>query len=206
MNPDNIQPAPEMNPDYLNQIAPKPQKKSLLPESKPIKIGIIAVGFLVIITIVGMLASAAGSNIGDSERLAARLQSTQSIILSSKPNVKNSQLRTLNTNLITYLANTQVDLTPILLKHNVKMNSLSKTVTSAESDTTILATLEDARLNATYDRIYASEMAHQLDITIILMQKIYKSTSDANLKSVLDTAYKSLQPIQKQFENFNEND
>lgn len=86
------------------------------------------------------------------------------------------------------------------------MNSLSKTVTSAESDTTILATLEDARLNATYDRIYASEMAHQLDITIILMQKIYKSTSDANLKSVLDTAYKSLQPIQKQFENFNEND
>ena len=206
MNPDNNQSAPETNPDYLNQIAPKPQKKSLIPKSKPVMIGIIAVGFLVLITIVGLMASMSGSNIGDSERLAARLQSTQNIIDSARTNVKNHQLRKTNSDLTAYLANTLRDLTPIMANHNIKINSLSKTVINAESDSKILATLEDARLNAIYDRIYASEMAHQLDITLILIQKIYKSTSDSSLKSVLSGAYKSIQPTQKQFENFNATD
>jgi hypothetical protein len=49
-------------------------------------------------------------------------------------------------------------------------------------------------------------MAHQLDITLILMQKIFNSTSDSSLKSFLSTAYKNLQPTQKQFEDFNAND
>lgn len=206
MNPNNDQPASAMNSDYLNQIAPKPQKRSLIPKSKPVMIGIIAVGFLILITIVGILASSTAGNIGDSERLAARLQATQDIIHSAKSNVKNHQLRAQNSNLNNYLTNTLRDLTPVLAKHNIKINSLSKTAINAESDAKILATLEDARLNAIYDRIFASEMAHQLDITIILMQKIYKSTSDSNLKSVLSSAYQSLQPTQKQFEDFNAND
>lgn len=206
MNPENDQSSPEMNADYLNQIAPKPQRKSFLPKSKPVMIGIIAVGFLFFITILGLLASMAGGNVGDSERLAARLQATQDIIQSSRPNVNNHQIRASNSVLDTYLTNTLRDLTPILAKHNINVNKLSKTTVNAESDAKILATLEDARLNATYDRIYASEMAHQLDITLILMQKIYKDTSDSSLKSVLSSAYQSMKPIQKQYEDFNAND
>jgi hypothetical protein len=148
----------------------------------------------------------AGGNVGDSERLAARLQATQDIIQSSRPNVNNHQIRASNSVLDTYLTNTLRDLTPILAKHNINVNKLSKTTVNAESDAKILATLEDARLNATYDRIYASEMAHQLDITLILMQKIYKDTSDSSLKSVLSSAYQSMKPIQKQYEDFNAND
>jgi predicted amino acid-binding ACT domain protein len=206
MNPDNNQPAPEMNADYLNQISPKPSKRSFIPKSKPVMIGVIAVGFLILITIVGLLASSAGGNIGDTERLAARLQATQDIVSSAKSNVKNHQLRALNSDLDIYLTNTLRDATPILAKHNIQINKLSKTVVSAESDAKILATLEDARLNAIYDRMYASEMAHQLDITIILMQKIFSSTSDSSLKGLLSNAYKTLQPTQKQFEDFNAND
>jgi type II secretory pathway pseudopilin PulG len=206
MNPDNNLSDPEMNADYLNRIAPKPQKRSFIPKSKPVMIGVIALGFLILITIVGLLASMAGGNIGDTERLAARLQATQDIVHSAETNVKNHQLRALNSDLDIYLTNTLRDAAPILAKHNIKINSLSKTVVSAESDTKILATLEDARLNAIYDRIYASEMAHQLDTTIILMQKIFKSTSDSGLKNFLSNAYKTLQPTQKQFEDFNAND
>jgi predicted amino acid-binding ACT domain protein len=169
-------------------------------------IGIVVVGFLFLITIVGLLASLSSGNIGDSERLAARLQSTQGIVSSAKSNIKNHQLRAINSNLNTFLTNTLRDLTPILAKHNIKINKLSKTILSAESNAEIMATLEDARLNATYDRIYASEMAHQLDITLILMQKIFKNTSDSNLKSALSTAYQSIQPTQKQFADYNAND
>jgi type II secretory pathway pseudopilin PulG len=206
MNPDNNQPAPSMNSDYLNQIAPKPQKKSLIPKNKPIMVGVIAVGFLILITIVGLVASLAAGNISDTERLAARLQATQDIVNSATNNIKDHQLRASNSNLDTFLTNTLRNLTPILAKNNIKINNLSKSALSAESNTKILTTLEDARLNAIYDRIYASEMANQLDITIILMQKINTNTSDSSLKTVLNTAIESFQPTQKQFADFNADD
>lgn len=206
MNPNNDQPAPVMNSDYLSQIAPKPQKKSLIPKSKPLLVGIIALGFIVFITIIGLLASLATGNIGDTERLAARLQATQDIVHSAKSNVKNHQLRALNSSLDIYLTNTLRDATPILAKHNIDINKLSKTVISAESDANILANLENARLNAIYDRIYASEMANQLENTTILMQKIFKSTSDKSLKSFLSNAYLTLQPTQKRFADYNASD
>ncbi|MCX6728940.1 MAG: hypothetical protein NTV39_04220 [Candidatus Saccharibacteria bacterium] len=206
MNPDNDQPAPVMNSDYLNQIAPKPQKKSLIPKNKPVVVGIIAIGFLVLITIVGLLASLASGNIGDTERLVARLQATQDIVNSAKTNVNNHQLRALNSSLDIFLTNTLRDATPILAKKNIKIDNLSKTVVNAESDAKILATLEDARLNAVYDRIYASEMATQLENTTILMKKIFNSTNDKSLKSFLSNAYLTLKPTQKQYADYNASD
>jgi hypothetical protein len=94
----------------------KPQRKLPIPKSKPLLVGIIAIGFLVIISIVGLLASLAGGNIGDTERLAARLQATQDIVHSAKPNISNHELRALNSNLDIYLTNTLRDATPILAK------------------------------------------------------------------------------------------
>lgn len=207
MNPNNDQPAPVMNSDYLSQIAPKPQKKSLIPKSKPLLAVLVGIGVIVVITVLGIVASLATGNIGDTtERLAARLQATQDIVHSTKSNVKNHQLRALNSSLDIYLTNTLRDATPILAKHNIDINKLSKTVISAESDANILANLENARLNAIYDRIYASEMANQLENTTILMQKIFKSTNDKSLKSFLNNAYLTLQPTQKQFADYNASD
>ena len=134
------------------------------------------------------------------------MQATQSIVDSAKPNIKDTQLRELNSALDTYLTNTNRDLTPILAKHNIKVNSLSKSALKAESNANVLATLEEARLNAIYDRIYASEMAHQLDDTLVLMLKIEKSTSDSSMRTVLKTAIQSFQTTQKQFADFNTSD
>jgi hypothetical protein len=39
-----------------------------------------------------------------------------------------------------------------------------------------------------------------------LIKKILKRTSDSGLKNFLSNAYKTLQPTQKQFEDFNAND
>ncbi len=206
MNPDNNQPSPAIDTDYLNQIAPKPQKKSFIPKSKPLKIGLVGIVVVVVITILGVVVSLASGNIGDIDRLAARLQATQRIVNSAKTNIKEHQLRALNSSLDIYLTNTLRDATPILAKHNININKLSKTVISAESDVDILANLEDARLNAVYDRIYASEMATQLGNTVILMQKIFKGTNDSDLKRFLSNAYKTLQPTQKQFADYNASD
>lgn len=185
--------------DYLNQIAPQRQAKNNLLSSKPILFGGIAIVILLIIIAIGSLTG----GIKPSEQLAGRLLSTQEISTDAKTKIKSNQLLTVNSDLNIYLINTIRDITPLLTKQNININKLSSTVTKAESSKTILTTLEDARLNAEYDRTYAREMAYQLDTTLTLMQQIFKTTSDSQLKTFLEDAYKNLVPTQKQFADFN---
>lgn len=205
MFPEN-NPQPPPPPDYLNQIASKPPRKTLFPKNKTVVMGAIIIGVIFLFVIIGIFANIISNNTSDTERLAARLLSTQSIVNSAQTNLKDSQLSAINSSLSLYLTNTILDITPILAKQNININKLSKNVTNAESDANTLAILENARLNGVYDRIYASEIANQLENTIILMQKIYKNTNNSSLKSFLINTFKNLQPTQKQFANFNAND
>jgi len=203
MYPDDNQ-LPVSPTDYLNQIAPQPTRSKFdLLHQKPSRLALIGLGVAFVIVVI--LSVVVGLMTGSSnvEHLAAKLNSTQSIAVSATDNLKDTQLRKLNSDLKLFLTNTIRDATPIFAKSDVKMDSLSASVTKAESNTTTLATLEDARLNAVYDMKYARVMAYQLDTVIALMQQIYKSTGNENLKSFLISAYKSLEPTQKQFADFN---
>ena len=73
----------------------------------------------------------------------------------------------------------------------------------SESNEKILAKLEDARLNAIYDRSYARELSYQLETTMSLMRQIYNKTKNKDLKTFLEESYNNLEPIQKQFSDFN---
>ena len=189
--------------DYLNQISTHAPKKSFFFNKKPLLIasivGAVIVGLVIIIAVINMISSV----INPTERLAARLVNTSTVADGATAKLKNSQLKATNSNLKIYLTNTIRDFTPILASSNIKISKLSKNVTTAESVNTMLATLEDARLNAIYDRIYAIEMTHQLDITLILMNQIYNNTGKKDLKSFLENARTSLVAIQKQFADFN---
>jgi len=190
--------------DYLNQIAPQPTRSKFdLLHQKPSRLALIGLGAAFIIVIILSIAVSLMTGSGNVEHLAAKLNSTQSIAVSATDNLKDTQLRKLNSDLKLFLTNTIRDATPIFAKSGVKMDSLSASVTKAESNTPTLATLEDARLNAVYDMKYARVMAYQLDTVITLMQQIYKNTSNESLKSFLSSAYKSLEPTQKQFADFN---
>jgi dGTP triphosphohydrolase len=188
----------------LNQIAPQPTRNKFdLLHQKPSRLALIGLGVAFVVVI--LLSIVIGIMTGDNniEHLAARLNSTQSTAISATNNIKSTQLRALNSSLKLYLTNTIRDATPIFDKNGVKVDSLSSSVTKTESNTKMLATLEDARLNAIYDRVYAREMAYQLDNVITLMRQIYSSTNSSNLKNFLNSSYKSLEPTQKQFADFN---
>ena len=203
MYPNDNQP-PVSPTDYLNQIAPQTTRSKFdLLHQKPSRLVLIGLGAACIIVIILSIVVGLMTGSSNVEHLAAKLNSTQSIALSATNNLKDTQLRKLNSDLKLFLTNTIRDATPIFAKSGVKMDSLSASVTKAESNTTTLATLEDARLNAVYDMKYARVMAYQLDTVITLMQQIYKSTGNENLKSFLISAYKSLEPTQKQFADFN---
>lgn len=198
MYPNDNQPISHPS-NYLDQIAPQKQAKNNLLNSKVILFGGIAIIVLLIIIAIGSLSG----GIKPAEQLAGRLLSTQGIVTNATSRIKDTQLLTINSELKIYLINTIRDITPLLTKQNININKLSSTVTKAESNATILATLEDARLNAEYDRTYAREMSYQLDTVLTLMQQISKNTSDSQLKNFLNDAYNNLAPTQKQFADFN---
>lgn len=203
MQPNQVQPGPSI--DYLNQIAPQaPQKRGLRGLSK-FQLTILGGAALVIIILIASIIAATGGGSGSStEKLAARLASTETIVTGAQAKLKSSELRTLNGNLKTYLIDANRDIVAPLTAVGIDIKQLDPTVTKAEAGTDVTLRLEDARLNAIYDRTYAREMSYRLDTIVSLMQKIRASSSNATMKSFLDKAITNLQPTQKEFSAYND--
>ena len=188
--------------DYLNQIAPQAPKKPIF--SFGIKqILIIGTALVVLVIILAVIVgNVANSKKDPLEHLSARLTATQAVVTAAQPNLKSSELRSLNSNLNLYMTNTNRDITAPLTAAGINTKKLDKTIVTSESTTALSARLENARLNAVFDRTYAREMAYQLSTTMTLMNKIYTSTSNTDLKIFLKSAYDNLKPTQDSFANF----
>jgi len=196
-------PTPSQNPgDYLNQIAPQAPKKSVFTFGIKQLLIIGAALVLLVIILSVVVGALTGGKKEPLERLSARLTATQAIVTAAKPNLKSSELRSLNSNLDLYLTDTNREITAPLLSAGIDIKKLSKNIVASESTADLSTRLEDARLNAVFDRTYAREMAYQLGTLITLMSQTYNSTSNAELKTFLKSAYDNLKPTQESFANF----
>ncbi|MBC7459680.1 hypothetical protein H7200_03145 [Candidatus Saccharibacteria bacterium] len=188
--------------DYLNQIAPQ------APKRMPFKLGIKQVallgGALILLVIIlsVVVNSIAGGSRQPLERLSARLTATESVVVDAQSNLKSSQLRSLNSNLKIYMTNTNRDVTAPLLTAGIESKKISASIVTSESTDSLTARLENARLNAVYDRTYAREMSYQLSTLLTLMNQIYGSTNNQQLKTFLKSSYDNLVPTQKSFADF----
>lgn len=188
--------------DYLDQIAPSTQNNNWILSKKPLFIGlIIALGLLIIISAVSIFSK----NTATTARLAVRLTNTQTLVKNETKNVKSTQLRATNANLASFLTNAIREVEPFLAKEGIKIKSIDKKIIISEADTELIAVLEDARLNATFDRTYSREMAYKLETIITLMNQISKSSNSKSLKTHLGASVENLTPIKKSFSDFNNN-
>lgn len=188
--------------DYLNQIAPETPKPGMNNKFFFMLIG----GGLLVAIIVGILALSSGGSNGPTQKmqmLAARMTTLQEISSSSQRTIKSGQLRTTNSTLGIFLTNANRDIADPLAKNSVDTKKIDKTILAKESGEKLKQTLEDARLNATFDRIYAREMSFQLDTVGALIKDIYNNTNSKSLKEFLETTDGNLQPIIKQLADFN---
>lgn len=185
--------------DYLNQIAP-PEKKPLF--DRKIIFLLIGGGVLAVIALVFILLGGSSST-QKIQTLAARLQTLQSIVDESQRTIKSSSLRTTSSNLSIYLTSANRDIAGPLQTYGLSSETLDKKIVAAENGAELKKTLEDARLNAVFDRTYAREMSYQLATVTSLMQEIYNSANSTSLKSYLETTEANLTPIKKQLADFN---
>lgn len=197
MNPNE----PIYSVDYLNQIAPQAPKRKGLSHTQIVLA--VAAGFVILLVIMLSIIVTSNGSAKLEQHLAARLQSTETIVSSAQSTLKSTQLRTLNSNLSIYLTNTNRDIAAPLLQSGINVSKLDKAVVASESSTSISNKLEDARLNVDFDRTYAREIAYRLETITLLMKQLYGSTNNKSFKSFLDSAYTNLEPTQKQFADFN---
>lgn len=197
MNPEQ----PQYPIDYLNQIAPAPQKAGPNRATFVVLVGLGILAFVIVSLLIFSSLSAGPTN--DMQRLAARLTTLKAVATAAQPNIKSSQLRGTNSGFSIGLTNTNRDIVAPLASAGIDTTKLNKDIVAAENGDKITAKLEDARLNAVYDGAYAHEMSYQMAITISLMDKIYTGSSNQQVKDFLRATDKNFEPIKKQFDDFN---
>lgn len=190
MNPPNGQ----SSLDYLNQIAPQAPKKALfeLNLRNIILLGIVAVG--IVIGLVMMMGALTAGSKEPWQRLSARLDAIAIISESATPNIKNSELRSVNSTLKLYVANTKRELATPLAQLEIVPTKLPPKILKEESSELIMSRLENGRLNAKYDTTYSREMSYLLATVLALLEQLQASSGVAT-KEILKTAHNNLSPI-----------
>lgn len=193
---------PDQNPysiDYLNQIAPQPQKQGV---KDKFFFWIIGGGLLIAIIIFLFILSSGGGPKQDMQTLAARLTTLQTVASETQKNLKSGDLRSTNSNLVIFLTNANRDIVEPLTANGIDAKKLDSGIVAKESGDKLTQTFEDARLNAVLDRTYAREMTYQLQTVSVLVRDIYDSTNSTTFKEYLEKLDADLQPLIKQFSDF----
>lgn len=203
------QPLPPSNPlppqppvDYLDHIAPQ------APKSSPFKFGpklfaLIGLALVVLVIAISITINVVvGGQKQPLERLAARLTATETIVTDAQAHLKSSQLRSLNSTLRLYLTNVNRDIGETLAEANVNTTKLSESVVEEESTDEMAGRLDDARLNAVYDRTYSREIAFQLATTMALLQEIHAGNYSTEIKTFAKDVYDNLSPTYEAFDSY----
>lgn len=188
--------------DYLNQIAP--QQPATGVNNKKFFFIIGGVLIVVIIALIMIFSSASGGPKDKMQTLAARLMTLQDISKKAQTNIKSGALRATNSNYVIFLTNANRDIADPLKINGVDVKKIDKAIKTKEDGSELTEKLENARLNAIYDRTYSREMAYQLEKTAALMGDIYDHTNSKSLKEFLLKTDENLQPIRKTFSEYSD--
>lgn len=192
--------------DYLNQVAGGSTTGSNSIDKKFIFIiaGVVA-ALIVAAALLFMQPKAAADN--KPVRLYTTLIDTEKSTSKSGKLLKSSQLVSINSSMRTNIINAARDMEEPLTATGQKPASLKSAANKAPyHDEKFAAALEDARLNAVYDRVYANEINTKLKYIIAYMEAIKKSTSSKKMKTFIDKNLPSMKTVQKAVDEFQESE
>lgn len=188
--------------DYLEEISTAPKKSGA---SNDKLFFIVIIGGLLTAALAGILAfSNFGFNDKESAaRLSLRLSNLQTVTESSQKNITSSKLRGINANLSITLVGATSEANGYATASGIDVKKISPSITASESVEELTVLLENARLNSTLDRVYAREMNYQLEALVSLLSYIETNTKSTSFRELASTIRQQIEPIQKQFLNFN---
>lgn len=192
---------PQYSIDYLNQIAPKQSNSGMSNKLFFIIIGIVV--FLAMI--VGAMVFSSGSDNTDKVlTLAIKTGQLQTITTGANERITSNKLQVTNSSLDLHLNNIGRELAEPLLAEGVNLEELIESSIEGGDNAELLETLDEARLNAVYDRVYAREMSYELAVMFALVSEIEIETTDPDILKTLADLRKNLTPIREELAGFNE--
>ncbi len=166
--------------------------------------GVIIVGVVIALLVGAFAFLNAGPNTKeDLATLSARLTNLQVLTDASQKNIVSSRLRATNTTLALALTNANRDIVNSSTANATDPEKPDPKITAKENTDELAKRLEDARLNAVFDRTYAREISYQLSTTLILIEQLVSRTEDGPQKEFLSTTHSNLKPLQERFDDFN---
>lgn len=184
--------------DYLESIAPKEQKKVLPVDLKFIlPVAGVLIAVVIGIAFIGSVLEAERVRIRQlDQRLVVKTRNLQTVVTQQRVHVTSGDLRTVNENMNVQLSMINAGLRDFLPQHadeSIIMEELSHM-----QDLT--NTFREARLLATFDRVYPQQMSFELATIMALMSQVHQHTNNAALADFLEDAYETLGAIQDQLD------
>ena len=137
------------------------------------------------------------SNLNESS-LFSSMVSTSEITKTAGRKIKSSKLRAINSSLNSQLLGSITEMADPLAKSGIdskKLEATAKKPTAKESER--IQTLENARLNATYDRAYSREITYRLDTMLVTLNRIDKINTRASMREFTKNTRTKLESIKK---------
>lgn len=189
--------------DYLNQISTTPQKPGF-DKKFLLLIGgglLLVIVLFIAVAVIGSI-SQGGASPQKLQTLYVRLETLGTISNEAKKQIKSNSLRATNASLVIFLTDANHDVVDPLIKSGVNVKKIDKSISQKFGGDELKQTLEEARLLATYDVVYAREMNYELETLQLLMKEIYDSTKSKSMKEFITSTDDSLVTIRKQLTDF----
>ena len=204
------------NQQYLDQISAASSTTPVQPKNGlsgilHSKIFLVLMAGLVAFILLAIIGSLLSGNKPNSQtnilKLKLHADSTMDVINSYQSNIKSSNLRSSSASFNSILADTSSKLgTYLTEKYGDKTTESTKNL-AEEATTTADATkaeLFEAKINGNLDRVYAHKMAYEISVFLSEEEKLYNTTNDTDLQSILNSSYTSLENLYSNFNDFSE--
>jgi hypothetical protein len=198
----DVAPQPAFDPNYLDSIAPPPPRANFLSGTFGKLFFVLIAVFVLAVSLI--IAFSGKDNTADLQQIVVRLTNLTLTAKTVQKNIKSNDLSQDNTNLTIWMANAQSEGQDLLDKAKVKKTQYDKKMVASEKKIKddLDTKFEDARLNATLDRVYASTMASETQKLINLYNVMSKKSKAAAIRTYAKNANSNLTPIQKSFDTF----
>lgn len=182
--------------DYLNQIATPPPASGMNKKTKLLLavIGVLGVMSLILIGVMAMNPKSSVSL----NHVAARLQKLQHITATYKPKLKSAATQDINSSLDAILVSANKSIAEPAARSGLDITKQAKELAALDSPETLTKKLDEALLNADLDAVYTYTMNTELADTILLLERVQKSTRDSSLQTILTKIITDLTNIRKQ--------
>ena len=160
----------------------------------PFKIVALILGAVVLlviaISVIGTVLKNNGVGV-QAQHLSVRLANLNSLTAAGTGQLTNPDLRKLNAETAIITDGVSVDMSSIV----VDTKKIDKSILSAESDTSDTTKLDAARLDGTYDSVYAKVLQQRLESMNAIFAELYAKTNSSSLRHSLDSDTSNYQAI-----------